>query len=520
VATAEPKPKPGRGFPSSVTILAFVTVLVWVAALLLPSGVYKLDEHGSPIPGTYHQVPSPLTFPQMVEQLLLAPVNGLYGIRDGATGFVSTVSSGPLFGAVGVVVFLMAIGAFMSVCYSTKSLEVAIGALAIRLRDRGSLLIAAVMVLFSALGSLMGFSIETLGFYALFIPLLAALGYDRLTTAAMIILGALTGVMAATVNPFSIGVASGEAGVSIGDGILLRLLLWPVLTCISVFFVLRYANRTRRRADAAPPAGAGPAAGPDLVAAPDLAAAAPPEVPGLTRTQRRVLLIMGLAFGLMVFSVIPWSSLFGSVAGPAEDTTEHVTAAAPYWFELNWWFPELAMLFILASVLVGRVARLGEKETIRLIGSGMADMINPAIVVLLAQGVAVIMTNTLTLGTLLHSMEQLVAGASAGMFAVITEVINVGLAMLIPSSSGHAALAMPLLAPLSDFAQVGRPLTITAWICGHGLALMFSPTSVVLIGGLSIAEVRYDKYLRFAWPLLLALFLVSAFVVALAATLG
>jgi hypothetical protein len=47
-----------------------------------------------------------------------------------------------------------------------------------------------------------------------------------MTTAAMIIVGSMTGAMASTVNPFSIGVASGEADVSIGDGIGLRLLLW------------------------------------------------------------------------------------------------------------------------------------------------------------------------------------------------------------------------------------------------------------------------------------------------------
>ncbi len=62
----------------------------------------------------------------------------------------------------------------------------------------------------------------------------------------MIILGALAGVMGATVNPFSIGVAAGEAGVSIGDGIALRLLLWVVLTAMSVAWVLRYAARVRR----------------------------------------------------------------------------------------------------------------------------------------------------------------------------------------------------------------------------------------------------------------------------------
>jgi uncharacterized ion transporter superfamily protein YfcC len=117
-------------------------------------------------------------------------------------------------------------------------------------------------------------------------------------------------------------------------------------------------------------------------------------------------------------------------------------------------------------------------------------------------------------------MEQLITGSSAGAFAVATMVVNVPLAFLIPSSSGHAALAMPLLTPLADFAGVGRPLTITAWILGHGLALLVSPTNVVVIGGLAIANVGYDKYLRFMWPLLLALFVVSAAVLAIAASIA
>ena len=93
-------------------------------------------------------------------------------------------------------------------------------------------------------------------------------------------------------------------------------------------------------------------------------------------------------------------------------------------------------------------------------------MIGPALVVLLAGGVSVIMTNTQTLDTILNSMEQLVQGASAGVFAFVTIVVNIPLALLIPSSSGHAALAMPLLAPLADFAGVSRSTTITAWMIG------------------------------------------------------
>lgn len=39
-------------------------------------------------------------------------------------------------------------------------------------------------------------------------------------------------------------------------------------------------------------------------------------------------------------------------AGAADYYGTHATSAQPYWFELNWWFPQLAMLFIVASILV------------------------------------------------------------------------------------------------------------------------------------------------------------------------
>jgi uncharacterized ion transporter superfamily protein YfcC len=49
---------------------------------------------------------------------------------------------------------------------------------------------------------------------------------------------------------------------------------------------------------------------------------------------------------------------------------------------------------------------------------------------------------------------------------------------------------------------------------------MVAPTSVVLVGGLAIAKVGYDKYLRFVWPLLLALFAVSALMIGSAAVMN
>src|SRR5262245_18143906 len=111
-ATAQSKPgKRKFEFPSAVTTLAIVTLLVWVTALFIPAGQYATDADGSPIPGTYQRIESPLTFGERVEQLILAPVNGVYGLLSPVRGFVDTQTVGRLFGQIGVIVFIMAIGA-------------------------------------------------------------------------------------------------------------------------------------------------------------------------------------------------------------------------------------------------------------------------------------------------------------------------------------------------------------------------------------------------------------------------
>ena len=61
-----------------------------------------------------------------------------------------------------------------------------------------------------------------------------ALGYDRTGRAGTILLGAGIGCLTSTLNPFAIGVASSAADVSIGDGIALRLVMWLVLTTVTI----------------------------------------------------------------------------------------------------------------------------------------------------------------------------------------------------------------------------------------------------------------------------------------------
>ena len=90
------------------------------------------------------------------------------------------------------------------------------------------------------------------------------------------------------------------------------------------------------------------------------------------------------------------------------------------------------------------------------------------------------------------------------MFAVLAFIVNLPIAFLVPSSSGHAALVMPILAPLADFAGRLARARRDRIPVGVGLVNLVTPTSAVIMGGLALSKVGYDRYLKFVWPFLVA----------------
>ena len=488
-------------FPSAFTVLFFVTIAVWVLAFIIPTGAYKTDpDTGGPIPGSYEQTDVGLSWWDRAMELFMAPVNGLYGVQSAETGYIGPWESGELYGAAGVFLFVLAIGVFITMAMRTGAIDTGVARVAKRFSTRGAVVIAALMVLFSVGGTTEGMAEETLGFYALVIPLILSLGYDRMVAAATILVGAGIGVLASTVNPFATGVASDAAGISIGDGIGYRLLMYVILVPVGVWFVLRYAKRVKvdpSRSMVQTQEGDE-----------ELAARGLGEVPTLTGKQKSVLAIVGLTFAFMIFAIVPWAQV---VNGPSADS---------YGWQLDWYFPELAALFLMMSLVVGLIGGLGEKGITDSLVKGAGDFIGVGLIIVLARGVTVIMNNSEITDTVLHSMENAVSSTSSAVFGAVMFLINIPLAFLVPSTSGHGALAMPVLAPLADFAGVSRAMVVTAFQSASGVVNLITPTSAVVMGGLALAKVRYDQWLRFVAPLLVVLLVLGTAFTAIGAAIS
>ena len=497
--TSETEPEPvetKRRFtlPSAYTILFALIVIMAIATWIIPAGTYDLDKEGSPVPGTYHEVESN---PQRIlVDTVTAPINGMYGIENDE-GNINYYNSGTLFGAIDVALFIIIIGGFLGVTMSTGAIQAGIGRLVTRLRGRERLMIPILMTVFALGGTTYGMAEESLAFYVLVITVMIAAGYDALTGAAVVLLGCGIGTLGSTINPFATGIASGFAGISISDGLVSRLIILIVGLAIGIFFVLRYADRVKRD----------PAASMvyDMRADNEARFQVQEEGGGvgiLTGRHKVILTVFALAFVVMMYGVIPWEDL--GIGLPT----------------LWWWFPEMTASFIVFAIVIGLIGRMREGELTESFVAGARDLLGVALIIGIARGITVVMNNGEITDTVLHWAETALGDVGQAAFSIVMFLLFLPLSFLIPSSSGLATVAMPIMAPLASFVDVPESLVVTAYQSANGLMNLFIPTSAVVMGGLAIARVPYGRYLRWVWPLLVLLGVLSIIVLGIGALLA
>jgi uncharacterized ion transporter superfamily protein YfcC len=494
--TAEPAEgakKRGFSLPSAYTILFILIVLVAILTWIIPAGIYDRNADGSPIPGTYHAVEQNPA--RIIGDSLTAPINGLYGIEN-ADGNISYYNSGFLFGAIDVALFVLVIGGFLAVTMQTGAIQAGIGGIVQRLRGREQLMIPILMAVFALGGTTYGMAEESLAFYLLIVTVMIAAGYDAMTGAALLLLGCGIGVIGSTINPFATGIASGFAGTTISVGLVARLVILVVGTAIGIWWVMRYAAKVRKDPNASLVASERQANAEHFKGA---------EVGGdtkLTGTHKIVLVLFFLAFVAMIVGVIPWADL-------------GISAIATRY----WWFPEMTASFLAFAILIGFFARMSEGRFTSTFVDGARDLLGVALIIGIARGVTVIMNNGQITDTVLNAAEKTLAGLGGVAFINIMYVLFLPLSFLIPSSSGLATVAMPIMAPLASFAGVPPDTVVTAFQTANGLVNLITPTSAVVMGGLAIARVPYGTWIKFVIPLLILLAVLSMLVLSVTVVL-
>ena len=471
---ADPAPPPSRFKAPDTTLIIFsIIVLAAVLTWIVPPGEFQRSEIEVEGVGT-REVVTPGTY---------APVErGGAGVGERLLHSVVMVFQAPIRGftdedAAPIIAFVLFVGGAFAVLTRTGAVDAGLRRIVAasegsRALDR--LIVPLFMAVFSLGGAVFGMAEETIPFVLIFVPLAVALGYDSLTGAAIPFLGSGAGFAAAFLNPFTVGVAQGIAGVPLFSGAGFRVALWGIVTGVVTAFVMWHAARVRRDPSRSPTAaldaqvraaGLGTDAGPAR----------------LSGAQVRTLLVFAAGIGLLVFGVLQY----------------------------GWYIVEIAALFIATGVLMGAVGGLGANETARAFMEGVKDLAPTAVIIGLARGILVVLEDGQVVDTLLNGLATALEGTGSAVAAMAMFGVQTAINFFVPSGSGQAALTMPIMAPLADLVGVTRQTAVLAFQMGDGFTNMIIPTSAVLMGVLSLARIPWPTWARWILPLQASLFAIG-----------
>lgn len=448
-------------FPHSYTLIFLLIIVAALLTWFIPSGQFKTVvetingmEKTTVVPGTYHQIDK-AGYGQGVGAILEAPAAGVIN-------------------AVEVVAFVLIVGGAFGIILKTGAVDRGLFTLAQTLGDKGILVIPLSMILFSLGGSTFGMSEEVIPLFAVFVSLMFSLGFDSMTAILILFLGTQAGYIGSTINPFNVLIAQGVADVHGNPLLSYRVICWAVITALSIIFTMHYAKKVKANPESS------------IVYKNDQKVKHKFQNFEIDKpfSTRDKWIIGGFIVGLMIM-------IWGIISQ-------------------GWYMVEISALFVGMGLYAGIVARFNQKQIAEAFVEGCADFAYAAVIIGLARGVLVILENGMIIDTILNCLANLLGGLPKFMFSAILLIAQIVVTFFVPSSSGAAALTMPVMAPLADLVHINRDVVVLSNQFGNGLMNLISPTGGVLLAGLAIAEINFSKWLKVGSKIFVILLIASA----------
>ena len=468
---------------SKFMLSAFTIIIILIAGLgvlshLLPDAQFVGDEivNGSGTVGA------------KLSEILLSPILGFQN-------------------AVDVCVFVLILGGFLAIVTKTGALETGIKVLVKKLKGNELILIPILMLIFSIGGTTYGMLEETVGFYALLSATMVAAGMDTIVASAVVLLGAGSGVLGSTINPFAVGAAVSALpeGTAVNQGliILIGVFLWLSTLIISIIFVMNYAKKVK--ADK----------GSTFLSlreqkmmekkyGKEETEEEKKEVK-LTGKQKFTLILFALTFLVMIIGFVPWGDFNVTIF---EDTTGWLTGSPLG----SWYFFESALWFLIMAVIIGIINRMHEKDIVDTFIDGANDMVGVILVIAVARGASVLMQTTYLDNYIIYNASNILKNVPELVFTPLNYLLHIVLSVLVPSSSGLATLSTPIIGPLASQLGYSVEVAVMSMVSANGLVNLITPTCGAIMGGLALAKVEYSTWFKWAFKVVFTIALINILV--------
>jgi uncharacterized ion transporter superfamily protein YfcC len=482
--------------PDTLVLIFFVAVAAALLTYIVPTGSFQTQDVNYLVDGVEksRSVIDPTSFSYDLDDNgdpKLAPVGLFEG--NGGAGFFNFAFEGLVSGskwgsAIGVIMFMLVIGGSFGVVMATGTIDNGILKLIDRTRGNESLFIPVIFVLFSLGGAVFGMGEEAIAFAIIICPLMIRLGYDGITTVMVTYVATQIGFASSWMNPFSVAIAQGIAGIPVLSGSGVRVVLWFGFTLIGLIFTMRYANKVKLKpthsfsyhSDAY-----------------------------FRENQSKASLDSRFNLGDILVIATIVATIIWVIWGVVSQA---------------WFIPEIASQFFTMGIVIGIIGVIFKLNGMKVndvavsFKQGAANMLEPCLLVGCASGILILLGNggpsePSVLNSILNSAGNLIGQLPNALSAWFMLVFQTVFNFFVTSGSGQAALTMPLMAPLADIVGVTRQVAVLAFQLGDGFSNVLVPTSASLMATLGVCRVDWGDWLRFIWRFMLALFVVSSLVV-------
>ena len=446
--------------PHVYTLIFALIILMAVLTWIIPSGQFErtvmdtaAGEREVVVAGTYSavdKVADGVDLRQGLTEVLQAPAKGIQN-------------------AIEVLAFVFIVGGVFQILAKTNALHMGITSLIRKLGKKEILIIPILMALFSLGGSTFGMSDELVPFYILLMPILLQMGYDSMTTFLVVCLGASVGYAASTINPFNVLIAQGIAGIQGNPQLVFRMIQWVIVTGLCIVFTTYRALKVQKNPEASI------CYQDDILKRRDFLVESKEEK--MTGRQKGVLVIFVAGMALIVFGLIKY----------------------------GWYMNELGMVFLGMGILIGIVGGLNEKEICEEFVTGCKDITFAAILIGVCSGISVILSDGMIIDTILNAMANAVSGVGNAFCIVVMYIIQSLATFLVPSSSGLAALTMPIMAPLCDLRGFNPEAAVTVLQYANQFTNIISPVAGTTVAGLAVCRISFPQWWKTAWKLFIVL---------------
>ena len=428
---------------------------------------------------------------------------------------LSDVLLSPVLGfadAVDVCIFVFILGGFLAIITKTGALETGIKVLVNKLKGNELILIPILMLIFSIGGTTYGMLEETVGFYVLLAATMVAAGMDTIVGSAVILLGAGSGVLGSTVNPFAVGaaVSSLPDGVVANQGLIIfaGLLLWITTLVISIIFVMNYAKKVMDDKGSTFLSLQEQKAMEKKFAKEIEDAKDKNKKVKLTGKQKVTLILMALTFIVMIIGFIPWGDFNVTIF---DKFTGWLTGSSLG----SWYFAEASVWFLIMAIIIGIINRMKEKDIVDTFVDGANDMISVVLIIAVARGASVLMGVTHLDNYIIYNAADWLSNLPELGFVPLNYLLHVVLSILVPSSSGLAVLSTPIMGGLANTLGYSVETTIMTFVSANGLVNLITPTCGAIMGGLALAKVEYTTWFKWAFKVVVTIAIVNILILEL-----